>query len=304
MKRKILVFLVGLLVLVLAGAGWFYHSITKRVEGSYFNSNGVRIHYTVEGKGEPVILVHGFAANADANWRVPGVTEELAKDFQVIVLDHRGHGLSDKPHDPERYGSEMCRDIIRLMDHLKIEKAHVVGYSMGGYITLKLITMFPDRLLSAAPCGAGWEQTGGVADKREEIASSLEKGEGFGPLFKAIMPPGKQIPQRGLLSVNYVLSLVNDTKALAAVMRGMDDLVVTEEQLRANKVPTLTIVGTEDPLRTGVDRMNGVMANQEIVYIDGGDHLTTLTNKKFVDTLRAFLKKHGASAQPAPAQAA
>ena len=99
MKRKLLVILIALIVLALAGTGWMYHNITKRVVGQFFDSNGVKIHYTVEGKGEPVILVHGFAANADANWRVPGITEALAKEYQVICLDNRGHGLSDKPHE-------------------------------------------------------------------------------------------------------------------------------------------------------------------------------------------------------------
>jgi len=301
-KRKLLIASVALLVLVLAGVAWLYHSITNRVEGQYFDSNGVRIHYTVEGEGEPVILVHGFAANADANWRVPGVTEKLAKEFKVIALDHRGHGLSDKPRDAAQYGEEMCRDIVRLMDHLKIEKAHVIGYSMGGYITLKLITMFPDRLLSAAPCAAGWEEAGGVGDKREAIASALETDGDFSALFKAISPPGKLPPRRGILSLNYMLSLTNDIKALAAAMRGMSGLVVTEEQLRANKVPTLTVIGSEDPLRTGVDRMNGVMANQEIVFVDGGDHITTLPRAEFINTLRAFIKKNSPSSAPASQQ--
>ncbi len=299
MKRKLLIALVALLVLVLAGAGWMYHSITKRVVGQFFDSNGVRIHYTVEGKGEPVILVHGFAANADANWRVPGVTQDLAKDYQIIVLDHRGHGLSDKPHDAAKYGEEMCRDIVRLMDHLKIEKAHVVGYSMGGYITLKLITMYPERLLSAAPCGAGWEKPGGEGDKREAIASALENGGDFGALFAAISPPGKAPIRAGIRSLNFVLGMVNDTQALAAAMRGMSGLVVTEEQLRANAVPTLTIVGTDDPLRRGVDQMKGIMANQEIVYVEGGDHITTLRKPEFVGSIRSFLKKHSATVTPA-----
>lgn len=302
MKRKILVVLVALIVLALAGAGWTYHNVTKRVVGEYFDADGVRIHYTVEGQGEPVILVHGFAANADANWRVPGITEALAKDFKVICLDNRGHGLSDKPHDTAMYGTEFCKDIVRLMDHLKIEKAHVVGYSMGSFITLKFVTMFPERLLSAAPCGAGWERENDPDNHTIEIAESLERNNDFTPLFRAISPPGKLPGRRGLLSINYVLNLTNDAKALACVMRSLNNLIVTEQELRACTVPTISIVGTNDPLRNGVDRMKDVMGNHETVYIDGTDHITTIRDPKFVGTLRQFLKKHSVGAHAPPAE--
>ncbi len=302
MKRKLLVALVALVVLALAGTGWMYHNLTTRVVGQFFDSDGGKIHYTVEGQGEPVILVHGFAANADANWRAPGITQALAKDFQVIVLDNRGHGLSDKPHDQSKYGVEFCNDIVRLMDPLKIPKAHVVGYSMGCFITLKLTTLYPDRLLSSAPCGAGWERKNDPNDHREEIAKAIEDSGDFSPLFQAISPPGKLPGRRGLFSVNYILNMTNDTKALACAMRSLSDLVVTEEALRSCTVPSLTIVGTNDPLRTGVDRMKDVMANHETVYIEGTDHISTIRDPKFIETVRAFLKKHSAGAQPAPAQ--
>jgi pimeloyl-ACP methyl ester carboxylesterase len=127
-----------------------------RVEGEYFQSNGARIHYTDEGNGVPVILVHGFAANADLNWRRAGVVGALNDDFRVITFDLRGHGLSDRLYEEDAYGLKMVEDVIALMDHLKIEKAHVAGYSLGGFITLKLAAEHPDRLLSAAICAAGW----------------------------------------------------------------------------------------------------------------------------------------------------
>jgi pimeloyl-ACP methyl ester carboxylesterase len=118
----------GLALLVACAAWW----ITDRVEGHYFESGGVRLHFTDEGSGPPVVLLHGFAVNADLNWRLPGVTQALTPEFRVISLDLRGHGLSGKPHEPEQYGRLMADDVIALLDHLGIEKAHVVGYSLGG----------------------------------------------------------------------------------------------------------------------------------------------------------------------------
>ncbi len=303
MKRARLAFLVAFCISSMSCGTLIERSFTHRVQGQYFDSNGVRIHYTVDGQGEPVILVHGFAANADANWRAPGIIKALAKDYQVIAFDNRGHGLSDKPHDPAAYGKEMCNDIVRMMDHLHIQKAHVVGYSMGGFITYKFLTMYPERLLSAAPCGAGWERDGEDSALREEIAASLDRGEGFLPQFKALAPEGKKVPSRLAKRFDQVLTKVNDEKALAAAMRGMDNLRVTEEQLRANKVPTLTIIGADDPLRKGVDPMKGVMANQEIVYLKRRDHTTALPDPKFLKTLRAFIKRHSLSVQGTTAAA-
>ena len=79
-----------------------------------------------------MVLVHGFTANIQVQWGVPGVITKLEPDYKVIALDNRGHGKSDKPHDPKLYGPESVNDVVRLLDHLKIEKAHIVGYSMGG----------------------------------------------------------------------------------------------------------------------------------------------------------------------------
>jgi pimeloyl-ACP methyl ester carboxylesterase len=106
----------------------------------------------------------------------------------------------------------------------------------------------------------------------------------------AISPPGKAPAGRRVRYLNFMLSLTNDTTALAAVFRSLGDLAITEEQLRANNVPVLSIVGTDDPLRRGVDRMTGVMANHKAVYIEGGNHLTTLSDPKFLQTIREFLK--------------
>ena len=100
-----------------------------------FASNGVDIAYELYGQGDPILLIHGFASNGFVNWRSTSWVDLLEKAGRMVVtIDNRGHGKSDKPHDPEKYGLEMVRDAIRLLDHLEIKKAHVVGYSMGGLI--------------------------------------------------------------------------------------------------------------------------------------------------------------------------
>jgi pimeloyl-ACP methyl ester carboxylesterase len=73
----------------------------------FFESQGVRLAYSVQGQGEPVLLIHGFSSNRRMNWELPGISQALARDYQVIALDNRGHGQSDKPHDPRQYGNDM-----------------------------------------------------------------------------------------------------------------------------------------------------------------------------------------------------
>ena len=86
------------------------------------DANGVKISYWVQGKGEPVVLIHGWLSSSKINWASPGISDLLAKNYQVIALDVRGHGLSDKPTKEDAYGPELVEDIVRLLDHLKIKK--------------------------------------------------------------------------------------------------------------------------------------------------------------------------------------
>jgi pimeloyl-ACP methyl ester carboxylesterase len=267
---------------------------TARGEDQFFDSNGVKIHYVVEGQGEPVVLIHGFTASIQMQWGLPGIISKLNKDYQVIALDNRGHGRSGKPHDPKMYGPEMVNDVIRLMDHLNISKAHVVGYSMGGFMTDKLLATFPDRLITATLGGAGWMK---ADDQRmafmHELADSLDSGKGIGPLVKQLTPAGRPEPtEEQLKSFNQMLMLTNDPKALAACVRGMPGLNVTEAQLRANKVPVLALIGDLDPLKAGVDELKQVMPDLKVEVIEGTDHMTAFRDAKFIDDLQDFLAAH------------
>lgn len=112
----------------------------------YFDSNGVRIHYVEQGAGEPVVLVSGPGAPLEA-WIDTGAFQ---LPYHVIALDCRGEGLSGKPHDPRAYGRETAEDVVRLLDHLHIPKAHIVGYATGAYITAYVLKSHPERFLTAA----------------------------------------------------------------------------------------------------------------------------------------------------------
>jgi pimeloyl-ACP methyl ester carboxylesterase len=259
---------------VLGLAAFLYWYLTR--QGKYFDSNGVQIHYHEAGAGAPVILVHGFAVTAVLNWMVPRIYQRLAKHHRVIALDTRGHGRSGKPHDPAQYGVEMAEDVVRLMDHLGIAKAHVVGYSLGGFIVLKLAVTHPERLLSAVPCGAGWTskpetELGFIG----ELAEDLDAGRGVLRLLERLRPAGQPVHPWQERLVDWLMRVTNDPRALAALMHGMPGLLIPEADLRNNVTRCLAVIGERDPLKAFADRLVPTMANLEYYVTPRGDHMTT-----------------------------
>ncbi len=262
-------------------------------EGKYSDSAGVRIHYTDEGAGTPVVLVHGFSNPAHLQWRKTGRIEALSKKYRVIALDSRGHGRSDKRHDPEQCGIHMVEDLVRLLDHLHLDKAHVVGYSMGGFITLKLTAMYPERLLSAAACGAGWLQpTAENRDFGEAVARAIETRTGFGPLASRLGLPDRPMTVWETIALNLVLTFFHDPHALAAVSRSGIQLSLTEAELRANTVPVLTIIGSEDGLLPEARALTETMAMHRLVVLEGRNHVNTDVAEDFLRELQDFLAAH------------
>jgi pimeloyl-ACP methyl ester carboxylesterase len=134
-------------------------------ESQFFDAKGVKIHFLIEGTGEPVVLIHGLDSSARVNWQMPGTIDALAKDHQVIAIDLPGYGESDKPADPAAYGEQWVDDVILLLNHLNIRKAHIVGYSMGGMVALKLIAEHPERVISGTLGGAGWLRKDSILQK-------------------------------------------------------------------------------------------------------------------------------------------
>lgn len=287
MLRRISMGLV-LFVLLVCGLGlWF---LSSRTEGEYFDAAGVRLHYTEEGSGEPLILIHGFVMDADLEWRMSGLTDHFAQSYRVIAIDNRGHGLSDRPLGAGAYGLEMVRDVLRLMDHLDIERARVVGYSMGGMITMKLLNEHPERVQRAVVGGTGWLDSE-LDIPINDFANAMDERD-FSLLISSLRPPDATSSVLGDWVVSAVFGLMsirNDPVALGSVVRGFPKLAVTEAQLRRNQVPTLVVVGTRDPMKSMVERLDGVMQKASLVYVEGGDHGSTKRSDHFRDALTSFL---------------
>jgi pimeloyl-ACP methyl ester carboxylesterase len=222
-----------------------------------FLSDGVRIHYDEAGQGDPLILIHGLYSSARINWEAPGISAELARLHRVIALDNRGHGQSDKPSEEGSYGLAMVEDVTRLMDHLHIASATVVGYSMGGMIALKLASLHPDRVSAAILGGMGW----------------LKEGSPLQRFWDAVpAPSGHGVPP--------------------ACLRGFAQLALSEGELMAIHVPMAVLVGDHDPCRLlYVAPLHLARPEIPIREIQDAGHITCILKPEFTPALVADIAR-------------
>jgi pimeloyl-ACP methyl ester carboxylesterase len=265
----------------------FPFSTSAQANSQFFNSNGVKIRYILVGQGEPVILIHGFASNAEM-WRT--LSAELSQDHQVIALDCRGHGKSDKPHAPEQYGIEMVNDVVRLMDHLHISKAHIIGYSMGGAIATKMLIEHPDRFITAVIGGSAGYRAGDP-DRDAPLVKYLQSGMSFSEAMIAAIPPGTPPPSTEQREAMKRMDSTQDPKALAAQRLGNKGLTVDYKSFTANKVPTLVIYGGNDNPEKFTD-LKKVLAKGEFKIIAGAGHGGAVQSPEFLENIKQFLKSH------------
>lgn len=286
MKRPfaICLFLVCGLVLDRADAG----------EG-VFDSNGVKIHYATEGKGEAVVLLHGWMS--DSSMWGPLDTNDATEEFQLIALDLRGHGKSDKPHDPAKYDAEVAADVIRLLDHLKIEKAHLVGYSSGSFVAGKVAATHPDRVRSVV-FGGQAPILGEVKDSDfsevDFFAKLVDEGKDLGEYILAVTPKESKLTEERAKVIAAFAYAGKDVKAFAAAGRGYKHLAVTAEELKKCTVPMLFIHGGNESahVKAKVAAARKALGRGELKIIDGGNHMTTLADPEFGDSIETFLR-HG-----------
>lgn len=255
-------------------------------EDHFFNSDDVRIRYIDRGTGEAVVLIHGFSRSIDLSWGDTAIIDALAPHCRVVALDCRGHGKSDRPHQADAYGIEMVNDIARLLDHLDIERAHIVGYSMGGRIALKFAAEHSERALSVTLIGSGGEQSDSDLSLFDRVAESLERGDGIAPLLEHIWPKIDAVSRREQMAeANRQTLAANDAAALAHVARGYRQWVVTDQQLNDLKMPVRAIIGSADPFRASVDQLQMKLPSVEVVELEGANHLTTLSNPAVAEHL-------------------
>jgi len=242
-----------------------------------FDSMGVPIYFEEKGAGPSVVLVHGFAADLNANWKVPGWIDLLAQSWRVIAMDCRGHGRSGKPYDPKAYSIEArALDVIRLLDHLNLERTLLMGYSMGARISLEVVLGYPTRIRAVVLGGIGLGLVG------------AEDARGREQIVKALLAPSiENAPPTASAFREFAEANRNDLKALAACFAG-DRPAVDRAVLASIRVPTMVVIGSKDTLVGRADELAAGITGAELVTLEGRDHLTAPASRLYKESVLRF----------------
>ncbi len=249
-----------------------------------FSHGNVQIAYIDEAaqgseRNEPILLIHGFASTHAVNWVLPLWVKTLTEaGRRVIALDNRGHGRSSKLYDPKDYTIvEMASDALALLDHLKIARADVMGYSLGARIAATLAKVHPERVRSLILGGLGYHLVDG-AGLPSNLADAMEArsvddlNEPTQKMFRAFAEATK-----------------SDLKALAACLRGSRQ-VLSEADIATIDVPALVAVGTQDDIGGDPNRLAALFPNAQALAIPGRDHNKAVGDKVYKNSVLDFLQ--------------
>lgn len=249
----------------------------------YATNNRVRIHYQVEGDGPPLVLHHGFTSTLQT-WYAYGYVDALRRDYQLIMIDARGHGQSDKPYDPAAYAlARRVEDVLAVLDALHLDTAHYLGYSMGGRIGFGLARYSPERFESLIIGGMHpFAPTGDTA--RERIALLQQGMAAY--VAHIEQHSGPLAPER------KARLLANDPQALIASLQAPHGLTKVEQLLSTMLMPCLLYVGEADALYDGARECYRHLANARFVSFPGLDHgQTSQASALVVPHVMQFLRE-------------
>ena len=255
-----------------------------RPASSTFSSDGVEISYIderpAEPKGTPVLLIHGFASNVSTNWVDTGWVGDLVRaGYRVIALDNRGHGKSAKLYELDDYGAPlMAEDARRLLDHLKIPRAHVIGYSMGARLAAFLALAHPERVKSLVFGGLGINMVRGMA--------------GTGPIAHALEAAHVDDVKSQAARTFRVFAeqTKSDLKALAACIRSAR-APITAEAIAEIRAPVLVAVGEHDVVGGPAPDLAALIPGAEAFVIQGREHMKAVGDRTFKQAALAFLAR-------------
>ena len=251
----------------------------------HFSSDGVHIAYidapaVGHDRAEPILLIHGFASNHRMNWVSPRWVDALTKDGRrIVALDNRGHGQSQKLYAPADYRTDlMARDAANLLAHLKIERADVMGYSMGARIGAFLTLARPALARSLILGGLGQHLVDGRG-LPPGIAQAMEA-----PSLADLTDPTQRMFRA------FAEQTKSDRAALAACIRGSRQSLTPAAVARIS-APTLIAIGTRDAVAGDGHKLAAMMPNAQALDIPGRDHNVAVGDKVFKASALAFLER-------------
>jgi pimeloyl-ACP methyl ester carboxylesterase len=255
--------------------------LMRRTAMPYVNSQGLRIHYQVEGDGPPLVFQHGFGDSLESRYEL-GYVDALKDDCQLILIDARGHGTSDKPHEPEAYSFQnVTADVVAVLDDLTVSKTHYFGFSMGGKNGFALAAYAPERLHSLIVLGIG-ASAQDHAPLDHWIASLRQGPEAVPSIWEMDAPISPTLRQR-LLS--------NDLEALMAQRMQRKDPQGFDDILQTLPIPCLLMVGEADAAYGRVKACSRLISNATFVSFPNLGHTGSFLNRaELVQHVRQFLR--------------
>ncbi len=239
----------------------------------YTSFDGVKIAYSDQGSGSPIILIHGFIIDASSWDRTKLKTDLLNKGYRVIVPDLRGNGASDKPHNADAYANDAeIKDLMGLADYLKLNHYDAVGYSRGSIVLAKLLTR-DKRIKKAVLGGMGTDFTDPDWDRRKMFA------EAFGG-------QAEKYPET-LGAINYAKSIGADPLALHYLQEFQP--VTSMADLHKVKAKVLVIAGDRDTDNGRPEDLQKAIPRSEFQLVEG-DHNGAYTTQEFSGKILSFLK--------------
>jgi pimeloyl-ACP methyl ester carboxylesterase len=240
------------------------------------------------GTGAPIVMVHGSALS-QVIWRGFGYVRALGADHQIITLDLRGHGRSDKPHEASAYAMELfVADVLAVLDELGVDRAHYLGYSLGGRVGFSLAAAHPHRIVSLISAAGAPRSKPGAFDRVffPGCIDVLETGS-----IAAFMDAWEEHTGRPLDTSTRAAIGANDALALAAYMREADrDAGVPDDVLAAMTVQTLMLVGSRDAERVpAAQHAVATMRSAKIRMLAGANHGETLRHPDALPAVRTFI---------------
>lgn len=271
--RLLLTLIYGFLIF---NAGAQTDSLSSKfpIDSNYFSSfDGTKIYYEVRGEGKPVLLIHGFIVNSNSWKRTSLYTGLLNNSYKVILLDMRGNGKSGKPHDTAAYENDAeAKDIMKMIDLLKIKQYSAIGYSRGSIITARLLVL-DKRLQDAVLGGMGADFTNPEWPRRKMF-------------YRALM--GDSIPEiQG--AVDYVKSQGLDQLALAYLQKAQPS--TSKEILGKIKQPVLVITGEKDADNGSAAELAKLLPNSSTATTPG-DHNHASATPEFSQAVLDFLRRN------------
>lgn len=254
----------------------------------FYESDGLKLAYLVEGEGSPVLLAHGFASTHRVNWIATGWSRTLMEaGYRVIMPDMRGHGESAKPHDRDDYSlPAMAGDLVALLDHLDEPGADLMGYSMGAMVALVASMEMPERFDRIVAAGVGARLLEGSSDD-----ASDDGGRNTGSVIEALLAddPSTITDQAARLFRTFADQNKQDRKALAACFEAVR-APFPVERLGDISRPVLVVAGEADVQAGAAGPLAARIRGARAVTVAKRDHMKTVGDSAYKNAVLTFLE--------------